>query len=93
MTEIVFLSRYGVLGLGSSAYPNFCAFGIYLDQSLEKLGGKRIIRIGLCDELAQQQFCFKTWLGEFRQYDILREGDEGEDLGKKNIFSFCGQTN
>lgn len=32
-----FSGRYGVFALGSSAYPNFCAYGKYLDTVLAEV--------------------------------------------------------
>lgn len=34
--------RYGVIGLGDSSYPKFCAIGIELDARLEALGAQRL---------------------------------------------------
>ncbi|XP_046333206.2 nitric oxide synthase, inducible-like [Haliotis rufescens] len=53
--------RYGVFGLGSRAYPNFCAFGHFLDSLLGDLGGQKILETGEGDELSGQENSFKTW--------------------------------
>ncbi|XP_067654893.1 nitric oxide synthase, inducible-like [Haliotis asinina] len=53
--------RYGVFGLGSRAYPNFCAFGHFLDSLLGDLGGQKILETGEGDELSGQEQSFKTW--------------------------------
>ncbi|XP_071099648.1 nitric oxide synthase 1-like [Haliotis cracherodii] len=53
--------RYGVFGLGSRAYPNFCAFGHFLDSLLSDLGGQKILETGEGDELSRQENSFKTW--------------------------------
>ena len=56
-----FSGRYGVFALGSSAYPNFCAYGKYLDTVLAELGGERVSRLGTGDELCGQEQSFNEW--------------------------------
>ncbi|XP_054155441.1 nitric oxide synthase, salivary gland-like [Oppia nitens] len=53
--------RFAVFGLGSGAYPNFCAFGRYLDTILADLGGERILKVGTGDELCGQEQSFGDW--------------------------------
>ncbi|XP_067655044.1 nitric oxide synthase 1-like [Haliotis asinina] len=53
--------RYGVFGLGSRAYPHFCAFGHFLDSLLGDLGGQKILETGEGDELSGQEQSFKIW--------------------------------
>jgi len=50
--------------LGSSAYPNFCAFGRYVDNLLGELGGERLMKLTCGDELAGQDQTFRTWAAE-----------------------------
>jgi len=50
-----------VFGLGSSAYPNFCAFGSYVDDLLGELGGERLIKLNKGDEMCGQEQAFKKW--------------------------------
>lgn len=57
-------NRFGVFALGSSAYPNFCAFGRYLDTMLDDLGGERIVKLGLGDELCGQEQSFHEWAAD-----------------------------
>ena len=40
---------FAVLGLGDSSYPKFCQAGRDFDWLLDKLGGKRLHEVGLCD--------------------------------------------
>uniref|UniRef100_A0A493TR03 nitric-oxide synthase (NADPH) n=1 Tax=Anas platyrhynchos platyrhynchos TaxID=8840 RepID=A0A493TR03_ANAPP len=47
--------RFSVFGLGSRAYPHFCAFARAVDTLLEELGGERILRMGEGDELCGQE--------------------------------------
>merc|ERR1719186_1832732 len=54
--------HFGVFALGSSAYPNFAAFGKHLDSSLYTLGGERLVSVGLGDELGNQEGAFKAWV-------------------------------
>ncbi|XP_033108490.1 nitric oxide synthase, brain-like [Anneissia japonica] len=56
--------RYSVFGLGSTAYPNFCAFARALDSLLGEVGGERICEIGEGDELCGQEQSFKKWATE-----------------------------
>ncbi|XP_032236183.1 nitric oxide synthase, brain isoform X2 [Nematostella vectensis] len=53
--------RYAVFGLGSRAYPNFCAFARSLDKIIQELGAEQIHKCGEGDELAGQEESFKTW--------------------------------
>jgi len=53
--------RFAVFGLGSSAYPNFCAFGSYVDNLLGELGGERLIKLTKGDEMCGQEQAFKKW--------------------------------
>ena len=57
----IFFDRYSVFALGSSNYPNFCAFGHYVDDHLKDLGGKSILTIGEGDELNGQDESFREW--------------------------------
>ncbi|MGY3265329.1 assimilatory sulfite reductase (NADPH) flavoprotein subunit [Lysobacter sp. HA35] len=41
--------RFGVLGLGDSSYPQFCAIGRQLDERLEALGAQRWVSRGDAD--------------------------------------------
>ncbi|XP_069502059.1 nitric oxide synthase 3 isoform X1 [Ambystoma mexicanum] len=53
--------RFSVFGLGSRAYPHFCAFGHAVDTRLEELGGERILQMGEGDELCGQEESFRIW--------------------------------
>ncbi|XP_077456811.1 nitric oxide synthase 1 isoform X2 [Stigmatopora argus] len=53
--------RFSVFGLGSRAYPHFCAFAHAMDTLFEELGGERILRMGEGDELCGQEESFRTW--------------------------------
>lgn len=50
-----------MFGLGSSAYPNFCAFAHSCRDILHQLGGNEIHPIGEGDELRGQEDSFKKW--------------------------------
>ncbi len=50
-----------MFGLGSRAYPNFCAYAKLLDHMIKDLGGERIHRIGEGDELCGQEQAFQQW--------------------------------
>ncbi|KAK3106113.1 hypothetical protein FSP39_013027, partial [Pinctada imbricata] len=52
---------YSVFGLGSRAYPHFCAFAQYIDKTFEAIGLQRISNIALGDELSGQEDSFRRW--------------------------------
>lgn len=56
--------RFAVFALGSSAYPNFCSFGKYIDSILEELGGERLMPITTGDEICGQEQEFRRWAPE-----------------------------
>lgn len=62
-----FTHRFAVFALGSSAYPNFCAFGRYVDNLLGELGGERLMKLSTGDELAGQDQAFRNWAAEIFQ--------------------------
>ncbi|XP_078271813.1 nitric oxide synthase 3-like [Rhinoraja longicauda] len=53
--------RFGVFGLGSRAYPHFCAFARAVDTRLQELGGERLVPLGEGDELCGQDDLFRDW--------------------------------
>lgn len=53
--------RYAVFGLGSSMYPQFCAFAHDIDQKLSHLGASQLAPIGEGDELSGQEEAFRCW--------------------------------
>ena len=61
------LLRFAVFALGSSAYPNFASFGIYVDKCLSDLGGERIKGLACGDEMHAQEQTFKKWAKELFQ--------------------------
>lgn len=56
--------RFAVFGLGSSAYPNFCAFAKYVDNLLGELGGERLVKLASGDEMCGQEHTFHEWAPE-----------------------------
>ncbi|XP_065076781.1 nitric oxide synthase isoform X2 [Ochlerotatus camptorhynchus] len=56
--------RFAVFALGSSAYPNFCAYGKYIDNILGELGGERLMKIASGDEICGQEQAFRKWAPE-----------------------------
>ncbi|XP_019348966.1 nitric oxide synthase, inducible [Alligator mississippiensis] len=53
--------RYAVFGLGSTMYPEFCAFAHAIDQKLAQLGASQITATGEGDELNGQEEAFRAW--------------------------------
>ncbi|XP_037052326.1 nitric oxide synthase isoform X2 [Bradysia coprophila] len=56
--------RFAVFALGSSAYPNFCAYGKYVDNVLGELGGERLTKVAYGDEMCGQEQAFRKWAPE-----------------------------
>ncbi|XP_047145404.1 nitric oxide synthase 1 isoform X3 [Hydra vulgaris] len=52
---------FSVFGLGSKAYPNFCAFANSINSLLKTLGGEEIYPFVEGDELCGQEDAFKSW--------------------------------
>lgn len=59
--------RFAVFALGSSAYPNFCAFGKYVDNLLGELGGERLLKLASGDEMCGQEQAFRKWAQQIFQ--------------------------
>ncbi|CAI9615926.1 unnamed protein product [Staurois parvus] len=53
--------RYAIFGLGSSMYPQFCAFAHTLDLKMAQLGASQISPTGEGDELNGQEESFSSW--------------------------------
>ncbi|KAM6460457.1 nitric oxide synthase, inducible isoform 2-T4 [Liasis olivaceus] len=53
--------RYAVFGLGSSMYPEFCAFARTVHQKLAQLGASPVSPMGEGDELNGQEEAFRAW--------------------------------
>ncbi|XP_078600036.1 nitric oxide synthase 1-like isoform X2 [Branchiostoma floridae x Branchiostoma japonicum] len=70
--------RFSVFGLGSRAYPGFCAFAHAVDTLFGELGGERIYKMGEGDELCGQEESFRKWAkGVFKAAcDTFCVGDE-----------------
>ena len=50
-----------MFGLGSRAYPHFCAFAHAADTLFGELGAERILEVGEGDELSGQAESFRKW--------------------------------
>lgn len=72
-----------MFGLGSRAYPHFCAFGHAVDTLLEELGGERILKMKEGDELCGQEEAFRTWAKKVFKVTIL---PDLRDPGRKVMF-------
>lgn len=90
--------RFAVFALGSSAYPNFCAFGQYLDSVLADLGGERLAKVSYGDEMCGQEQTFRLWapgvfktacetfcLDEDDQYSSATKALQGESMTVDNV--------
>lgn len=54
-------ARYAVFGLGSSMYPQFCAFAHDVDRKLAHLGASQLTPTGEGDDLSGQEEAFRSW--------------------------------
>uniref|UniRef100_A0A2K5CDV4 Nitric oxide synthase n=1 Tax=Aotus nancymaae TaxID=37293 RepID=A0A2K5CDV4_AOTNA len=61
LKELTNKFRYAVFGLGSSMYPQFCAFAHDIDQKLSHLGASQLTPTGEGDELSGQEDAFRSW--------------------------------
>uniref|UniRef100_H0WZD7 Nitric oxide synthase n=1 Tax=Otolemur garnettii TaxID=30611 RepID=H0WZD7_OTOGA len=61
LKELTNKFRYAVFGLGSSMYPQFCAFAHDIDQKLAHLGASQLAPTGEGDELCGQEEAFRSW--------------------------------
>ncbi|KAM9596861.1 nitric oxide synthase, inducible [Trichechus inunguis] len=61
LKELTNKFRYAVFGLGSSTYPQFCAFAHDIDQKLSHLGASQLTPTGEGDELCGQEEAFRNW--------------------------------
>ena len=53
--------RFAVFGLGSSAYPSYCAFSKRVDELLSDIGLKRLMELHTGDEQKNQETAFRNW--------------------------------
>ncbi len=53
--------EYAVFGLGNTEYEIFNAMGKFFDASIEKLGGNRIMEVGLGDDSDDLEADFEKW--------------------------------
>ncbi|CAG2059720.1 unnamed protein product, partial [Timema podura] len=75
------------LALGSSVYPNFCAFGHYMDHLLARLGGKRLLKVAEGDEMKGQRRAFRKWVAEVFPAACEAFNVEGDSQFIKETFS------
>ena len=60
---------------GSKAYPTYCSYGRLVNDQLEQLGGRRLIKVGEGNELGKQMLAFEKWTHKFLQAkDDLPDG-------------------
>lgn len=71
MKSLISFFRFAVFALGSSAYPNFCAFGRYVDNLLGELGGERLLKLAQGDEMCGQEQAFRKWAADTFAVRIL----------------------
>ena len=67
--------KFTVMAMGSSSYENFCTFGKFCDNAMEKLGGQRLAPLALGDETRGQDRAFRNWtklalVGSCEAFDI-----------------------
>lgn len=77
-----------MFALGSSSYPNFCAFGLKIDNLLHEMGGSKFQEVTCGDEMAGQEQDFHDWAPAIfkiacQSFDI--DVDSGSHHNFKNI--------
>ena len=77
------VNSFGVFALGSSAYPNFCGFGKWIDTSLTRLNGNRVLQVGLGDELGDRDGEFRRWSRLAFQKSCIETGIETEPISSQ----------
>lgn len=80
--------RFAVFALGSSAYPNFCAFGKYVDNILGELGGERLLKMATGDEMCGQEPAFRKWAKEVFNVSIIPHSDKPNPLSPVSSLGF-----
>uniref|UniRef100_A0A4W4H2N5 Nitric oxide synthase n=1 Tax=Electrophorus electricus TaxID=8005 RepID=A0A4W4H2N5_ELEEL len=77
--------KYGVFGLGSRMYPQFCAFSRTVDAKLAELGAKCVTSTGEGDELNGQEEAFSAWACTAFK-DVCKEfGIDGKLSGHQSL--------
>ena len=71
--KMPFLSytSYAVFGLGSSAYPLYCAFASAMDVLLHQLGGERLMKMETGDDMGGQEEAFQQWAKTIFKVSII----------------------
>ena len=70
--EVLSGINYAVFGLGNKTYEYFCEVGKKMDQILEKIGGNRLISVGLGDDNDNIEEDFMKWEEELWQTIIQK---------------------
>ncbi|CAL4076770.1 unnamed protein product, partial [Meganyctiphanes norvegica] len=88
--------RYAVFALGSSAYPEFCAFGKYVDNLFGELGGEPLMALSCGDELTGQEKSFNHWVSEVfkRSCEIcfIADEDDAQHLATQSFRNIACAT-
>uniref|UniRef100_A0A8B9Q262 Nitric oxide synthase n=1 Tax=Apteryx owenii TaxID=8824 RepID=A0A8B9Q262_APTOW len=61
LTSVLNQPKYAVFGLGSTMYPEFCAFAHAIDRKLAQLGASQLTPVGEGDELNGREEAFRSW--------------------------------
>ncbi|XP_050084413.1 nitric oxide synthase isoform X1 [Anopheles aquasalis] len=85
--------RFAVFALGSSAYPNFAAFGKYLDNILGELGGERILKLATGDEICGQEQAFRKWAPEVFKVACETFCLDPEETLSEGVFTMQNELN
>lgn len=77
--------KFAVFGLGNKTYEHYNTVGTYVDQSLAKYGGSRLLELGLGDDDANLEEDFLNWNESFwsTTCDLLEIDPESIDLSSQ----------
>lgn len=86
------MSSFAVLGLGSTSYNQFCAFGKFVDITFQELGGTRLLPLACADEQNNQEKTIQTWLSDITIALCKQFIKEGNYINYRNVELSADQS-
>lgn len=78
---------FGVLGLGSSIYPDFCRFAVRLDEALAAAGGRRLFALTKADEARGASAVITDWIAMVRRALLPGSLERALEAARANALS------